>query len=103
MTPEEYIKLVTDIHNLILKDIDNSRKEDLEMLYPRLITMYEFFRLLRGEAFSESRPPTPEKQNSFYKMEDEIAKKIDEIKTKIDFNNDKTKFYIAEAQKAFLK
>ena len=65
--------------------------------------MYEFFRLLRGEAFLENRPHAPDKQNSFYKMEGEIAKRIDELKTKINFDDEKVKFYINEAQKTYLK
>jgi len=104
MTPEGYEKVITDIYNLILKEIDMAKSSDnLYMIYPKIITMYEFFRLLRGEAFTEHRPHTPSKQNDFYKMEDEIAKKINELKTNVDFEDEKVKFYITEAQKAYLK
>ena len=64
--------------------------------------MYEFFRLLRGESFTDIRPPTPEKQSEFYKMEDDISKRLQKIKDNLDFNDEKVKFYIEEAKKRYL-
>jgi hypothetical protein len=69
-------------------------KEDLAMDYPKLVTMYEFFRLLRGEAFVGRRPHTPEKQNEFYRMEDDIAKRIGELKKKINFSDERVQQYL---------
>ena len=103
MTPEEYEKLVTNIYNLIQKEINQAKDKDLALLYPKLVTMYEFFRLLRGEAFTEYRPHTPNNQKDFYRMEDEIGKELNEIKNKINFEDERVKFYIEEAQKYYLK
>lgn len=104
MTPEDYVITVKTIHDLIMKEAESAlSKEDFAMIYPRIITMYEFFRLLRGEAFFEFRPPTPDQQNDFYKMEDEIAKKIEELKNKINFEDERVKHYIEEAQNFYLK
>lgn len=102
MNPEEYISLVEDTHKLIMSEFDRAKTDkNLYMIYPKLVTMYEFFRLLRGESFTDVRPPTPEKQKEFYKMEDEIGRKLQEIKSSVDFNDEKVKLYIEEAQKYY--
>lgn len=102
-TPEEYVDLVSKIHKLIISEMEEAlNTEEIYMVYPRLVNMYEFFRLLRGEAFHNLRPPTPKRQTEFYKMEDEIMKKLDQIKGKLDFNDEKVKLYIDEAQKQYL-
>ncbi len=104
MTPDEYIDLVNKINNLISLEIDRAFKdsENLPMIYPKIITMYEFFRLLRGESFTDFRPPT-ENQKDFYHMEDKLSEKIKELKNKIDFNDGRVKLYIEETQKYYLK
>ncbi len=63
--------------------------------------MYEFFRLLRGEAFLEVRPQTPEHQSEFYQMEDNLRKKIKELSAKLDPKNPAIKFHLDEAKKSF--
>ena len=101
-TPEEYIDLVSKIHKLITSEMEEVlNTEEIYMVYPKVVNMYEFFRLLRGEAFYKLRPPTPKKQREFYKMEDEIKKKLDQIKIRLDFNDEKVRFYIDEAQKQY--
>lgn len=105
MTPEDYVDLVNKIYSLIDQEIYISAKDsdNLAMRYPRLITMYEFFRLLRGESFTDSRPSTPEKQKEFYLMEDKLSEKIKELKNKINFDDERVRFYIEETQKYYLK
>ena len=104
MTPEEYSKLLSNIYKLIVSEIEKSEgEEDLAMIYPKLITMYEFFRLLRGEAFIDARPSTPDKQKDFYKMEDDILKRINSVKRKVNFDDERVKHYIDLTQKSYSK
>lgn len=89
MTAESYYDFATNIYKLIVDEFKQyeAEKTDLNQVYSKLVIMYEFFRLIRGEAFVSQRPPTPEKQTELYKMEDEIGSKLEEIKTKIDPKN----------------
>jgi hypothetical protein len=104
MSPEKYIELLSNLHKLIILEIKQALKtNDIAMIYPRLVIMYEFFRLLRGEAFTEFRPHTPNEQSTFYKMEDDIARRLDKVKNKIDFDDERVKYYIQKAHKWFLK
>lgn len=104
MTAEEYIDLVKKTHELISQEIDNAENSEfLDQKYPKLITMYEFFRLLRGEAFTDIRPSAAEEQKNFYKMEHEILERLENIKKKLNFDDEHVKFYIQEAQKAYSK
>jgi len=92
--------LVKNPYQLILDEMRSvATAEKIKFLhinYPKLVTMYEFFRLLRGEAFSEVRPQTPECQSEFYQMEDSLRKKIKELSAKLDPRNPATKFHLDE-------
>lgn len=102
MTPEKYINLATELYKLIISEMNKIYSdEDLPQTYPKFVTMYEFFRLIRGESFMNSRPPIGDKQKDLYKMEDEIAQKLDEIKARIKINDERTKYYIDQAKKDF--
>ena len=104
MTPEEYTQLVIKIFNLIMFEMNKAEKEkDIASIYPKLVIMYEFFRLLRGEAFQDNRPPTPQTQNTFYEQENQIEKKLNVIKNRVNLNDQRVKYYIEEMEKPYLK
>lgn len=84
---EDYKVLAKSIYKLILAELDNP--EDIESVYPKLVIMYEFFRLIRGEAFINYREPTIGFQKEMYSMEDEILKKLQNIKKQIPRGSDK--------------
>jgi hypothetical protein len=91
MTPEEYLDLVKKIYRLILAEIDKTNKsKNYNEGYYQLVVMFEFFRMLRGEAFLGIRPNVGEEQANLYKMQDEIGKKIEEIKSNVDFSDERT-------------
>ncbi len=98
MSEEKYISLAKDLYGLIIfemKDIQN-RNIDISTTYPKLVIMYEFFRMIRGEAFLNSRPPTPNFQNDLYKMQADIESSLDQIKSTIDFSDEKLQFKIKQ-------
>lgn len=102
MNPKEYVIFATELHKLIISEMNKIYSdEDLPQMYPKFVTMYEFFRLVRGESFMNSRPPIGDSQKDLYRMEDEIAQKLDEIKLKINPDDGKTKYYIDQAKKDF--
>lgn len=86
--------------------MDRSNKpeneENLAIAYPKLVTMYEFFRMLRGEAFLDIRPSTPDHQKDYYHMEYSLQEKLDKLKTKLDPNDERINAYIKLAQDDFL-
>lgn len=88
----KYEEIVNTVYNLIDKELTSNT--DLQEAYPRFLIMYEFFRMLRGEAFSDYREPVgKEFQDNMYKMEDDILRKIKELKTKIPPDEPKAKYY----------
>jgi hypothetical protein len=102
MTQEEYVKLVSDTYSLIVNDIDGMKdQQDLAVVYPKFITMYEFFRLLRGEAFTGHRPHTPQQQKDFYRMENEIAARLETVRNKLDPSDERVTYYLSEAKKSY--
>lgn len=106
MTSEEYFDLVGKIHALVITEIKlytYTSKDPVEM-YPKLVIMYEFFRLLRGEAFMDFRPLSSgtNDQKRFYEMEDEIRKALDEVKKKIDFKDIRVQEYIRQMVTPYL-
>lgn len=86
----EYEKLVVTLYELIQEEIKHT--SDVEAQYPKLIVMYEFFRLLRGEAFVELREHDPELQKKMYEMENILFEKIKQIKETIPANSTKAKY-----------
>ena len=80
ITCEEYKKMYRDIYNLIIQEIESTKYP--ESTYPKAVIMYEFFRLLRGESFSDYIAPGCYRDEA-YKMEDSISEKLNELKSKI--------------------
>lgn len=106
MTSEKYLDLVDKIHTLVITEIQKytyTAKDPFEA-YPKLVIMYEFFRLLRGEAFLDSRPHAlnSNDQKKFYEMEDEIRKSLDEVKNKVDFQDERVQEYIRQILTPYL-
>jgi len=87
----DYKNLVEKIYTLIKHEVSNP--QDIEAQYPKLVIMYEFFRLLRGEAFVDIREPLGEGQSEIQRMEDEIFTMLEDIKSKIPQGSDKAKFH----------
>lgn len=107
LNAEEYYQLVKKVYQLIIDELENSQMPEKEQFlhstYPKLVIMYEFFRLLRGEAFVDVRPHTPEKQQEFYQMEGTLQNKIKEAASQIDFQKPEAKYQLDEAKKSFDK
>lgn len=54
--------------------------------------MYEFFRLLRGDAFTEIREHVGEYQKDIYEMEDNLNKRLKTLKEQIPKGSEKAKY-----------
>ena len=104
MSSEEYVSLVKQNYDLIISEFDHYlslRKPDaLAQVYPKLVILYQYFRLLRGEGFS-LRPGVGEEQQNFYAMENEIKMKLKIVKEQLNPNDQRTKYYIDEMCKFF--
>lgn len=102
-TPEQWYNLACELYELIIAEIDSESNQDsLVILYPKLVIAYEFFRLIRGEAFISLRSPDMEKrQQQMYKMEDEILKRVYELAKKLNPDDPQVVFYINESKKIF--
>lgn len=102
-TPEEWLTLAENIYQLICTDIEISSAEpDLKTFLPKLIVMHEFFRLIRGEAFQNSRPNNlGELQGKLYQMEDSINEKLKGIKMALDPSDEATLYYLENMRKSF--
>lgn len=94
----EYKQLCGRLHELMITECDGV--EDPEFQYPQIVLMYEFFRLLRGAAFTKLREPTPDFQKELYRMEDELGEKVKNIKSKIK-DSDKATFYLDIMKRSF--
>lgn len=104
MTEDEYIQLSKDVCDLVMREIDllsKNNPNDLAMVYPKFIIMYEFFRMIRGEVFFNIRPPTPGFQKQLYAMEDEIKKRLETVRKKLDPKDQRVQFYLQEMAKSF--
>jgi len=100
MTSEAYTDLINQIYSLINSELEAVESKDIAEVYPKLVVMYEFFRLLRGEGF-DMRPQTPESQNRYYEMEDQIKQKINNFREKLDLSDEKTKHYLDQMISSF--
>jgi len=99
---EDWNNLVSHVYEIIMAEIDTATTEKLPTLWPKLIVMYEFFRLIRGEAFDEMRPNGLEDyQNNIYKQEGEIANKLKDLSEKLNLNDGSTKFNLEQMKKSF--
>lgn len=93
--------MAAKLHALIIAEFNNASTSDLPAVYPRLVIMYEFFRLIRGEAFLTVRPSVEEKQRQLYVMEDEIGNRLAEIKKMLNLQDESLHFRINEMKHSF--
>ena len=105
-SPEEWHKLATNIYDLIMIEINASSPEIIDQTYPNLIIMYEFFRLLRGHAFSTSRPSgLGDLQNDLYQKEYSIHTALRSIEKEINTPHNKyrgmTIYHLNRMKKSF--
>lgn len=98
---EEYFELATKLHALIMAQMENIPSGNLSAAYPKLVIMYEFFRLIRGEAFLDLRPINAEKQSNLYAMEDKIGKRLLEIRKTLNPADESLRYHIKEMQGYF--
>lgn len=92
MNEDEYSDLVKKTYKLIIDEMRMSETGDWAHYFPNLMVMYEFFRMLRGEAFNETRPSVPEKQQEFYRMEEKIRQALEELSKRVDFEDERLKY-----------
>ncbi|MCA9390508.1 hypothetical protein KC571_03830 [candidate division WWE3 bacterium] len=91
---DTYFEFAEDTYHLLLKEIAYAENNtDLETIFPKLIIGYLFFRQVRGEAFFEHRPPTPgDQQDMLYKMEQDLAERIDKLGEHLSLDSSKTQY-----------
>lgn len=101
-TPEQWHAFVTDLFDLIMADFEVVSPEFLSQSYPKLVIMHEFFRLVRGEAFSGSRPRgLGDLQAELYAMEDILVQKLAVLREGLHPNDEKTKYHLDLMKKSF--
>lgn len=105
MNQDQFITMANGVFELSMAEAQKALHEnqDVAAVYPKIVVMYEFFRLLRGEAFTDFRPPKPEFQHSLTEKEVELNKVLEKLKEKIDFKDERTKSYIDQVVKPYLK
>lgn len=105
MNQDAFISMANAVFELSMAEAKRALNEnqDIASIYPKIVVMYEFFRLIRGEAFTDFRQPTPEYQNSLREKENELGKVLDQLMAKIDFNDERTKSYIDQLLNPYLK
>jgi predicted nucleotidyltransferase component of viral defense system len=101
-SPQNWYDLAKDLCELILAEIDNVSSDALSEVYPKLVVMYEFFRLVRGEAFHSAHPAgIGEFQKEIYKMEDNLAERLKQLERKLDAKDSKTSYHLDLMKKSF--
>lgn len=107
----DYQRLVYDTASLIKTELHRTKldttlkRKDVSLIYARGVIMLEFFRFLRGEAFIENevRPPTPGYQDHFYKIEDDIKNKLQELKKIANIDFEKVDEYLKQVSNSWVK
>ena len=102
--PQGWYNLAKDLYELILTEINNVSGNDflLPEIYPKLVVMYEFFRLVRGEAFDSLRPyGISEFQTEIYKMENDLANRLKQLAGKLNPDDERTLYYLDLMKKSF--
>lgn len=98
-----YRKFVEDSFDLIYSEmLKYETSGELPGMYPKLIIMYRYFRLLRGEAFFNTiQMRAVGDQRKFYYLEDTLAAKLRELKSTIDPENFSYNNAMGEFEKLF--
>jgi len=102
---DDYKALLQQVFSLIDQEISYYDKknveEDLIHMFPKFIIMYRFFRMLRGEAFYEVRPSTPQYQNDYYVYENSLLQALKRLAKKLDKNDPRVQTALEETKKIF--
>ena len=96
---EQWQNLARDNYRLIRYEFDKAFEDlkEAEVIYPKLVIAYEFFRLIRGELFDDLRPLGLEgHQKEIYRMENILAEQLKVLKSMINIKNQRTKAHIKE-------
>lgn len=82
-TPEEWLQLAEQISDLLLTHIEQLKSQEKDdFSYLKIASGYQFFRMIRGEAFLDRRDGDVSKyQKQLYEMEKAILDKIEELDT----------------------
>lgn len=100
--PQEWYNLIKDIYEIIIEEINVVSSDTLPELYPKLVVMYEFFRLVRGESFSSYRPADiGDFQKEIYKMEDKLTEHLKQFENKLSIDDSKTSYNLDLMKKMF--
>ncbi len=101
-TPEQWYSLGKILYEIIRADMESASSEDLPQLYPQLIIMYEFFRLVRGEAFYSTRPSgLGDNQQKLYQMEDDLSRQLKQLRERLNPKDGRTAYYLNLMGKSF--
>lgn len=103
---DEYDKLVTGVFKLISYEINKyethpDQSDILPKVYPQIAIMYEFFRMLRGEAFDgivEAGGP----HGKYYRQENTLKERLLKLREELDPEDDRTKYFLSQALEPFL-
>ena len=99
---QNWYGLAKDLYELILTEINNVSSEVLPEVYPRLVVMYEFFRLVRGETFYSARPAgIGQFQKEICKMEDNLTGRLKQLEKKLDAKDSRTLHHLDLMKKSF--
>ena len=105
-TTQHWYDLSKDLYELIINEIDSTSDYYLPEVYPDLVVMYEFFRLVRGDhgAFRSVCPPGMAGegfQKEIYKMEYDLAEKLKPLEKKLDIKDGRTSANLDIIRKSF--
>lgn len=111
MESDNYRRLVYDTALLIKAELAHAKllydteQKDPTHTYAQGLVMLEFFKHLRGEAFYDSqvRPSTPGFQENYYKLEDDIKIKLEELRKTNSIKFEKVKTYLDEVSNNWIK
>jgi hypothetical protein len=101
-TESEWFLNATYMHDTIMREMEAVPAEHRGVVFPKFVIMYEFFRLLRGEAFLGHRGQVSlDEQKRLYEMENEIGRKLATLRTALDPADPGTQFSMGEMKKQF--
>lgn len=105
MSKEAWTAMLIQTYDLILSELKEIQIQprSAPSLYPKAVLAVEYFRLLRGEAFHNQRPPftkLPDNKTA-YNLEDELVKELEKIRDTIDFSLGLVQYSLDEIGRAF--
>jgi hypothetical protein len=89
-TAEQWYDFALQHYSIIKKEFENAfqNSEVADASYSKLVVSCTFFAFLRGEFFLTVRPGgLGEKQKEFYAWEDELFKKLEQLKAQVNHDS----------------